>query len=178
MRHKVIINFVQNECSKSEHNSCLHCQKLRRQSHKGTRWLFSGWESTISQQSISFIQLPWPTCSATTFCPIVADVFRTLKGSAFNNDNRCLCLLASQYIYFMSFERDELDGKYSLIGCRNTCVLLCMLLSCLAQTLECCLHCMSQPVIGQGMPVFKWLAVNRWSLSATFRGGKQVCLSF
>jgi len=33
-------------------------------------------------------------------------------------------------------------------------------------------------VIGQGMPVFKWLAVNRWSLSATFRGGKQVCFSF
>ena len=34
---------------------------------------------------------------------------------------------------------------------------------------------MSLPVIGQGMPVFKWLAVNRWSLSATFRSGKQVC---
>ena len=75
----------------------------------------------------------------------------------------------------MSFERDELDGKYSLIGCRNTCVLLCMLLSCLAQTLECCLHCVSLPVIGQGMSVFKWLAVNRWTLSATFRGGKHVC---
>ena len=28
---------------------------------------------------------------------------------------------------------------------------------------------MSLPVIGQGMSVFKWLAVNRWSLSATFR---------
>jgi len=75
----------------------------------------------------------------------------------------------------MLFEHDELDGKYSLIGCRTTCVLLCMLLSCLAQTLECCLHCMSLPVIGQGMPLFKWLAVNRWTLSATFRGGKQVC---
>jgi len=73
------------------------------------------------------------------------------------------------YIYFMSLEQDELDGKYSLISCRNTCVLLCMMLSCLAQTLECCLHCMSLPVIGQGMPVCKWLAVNRWSwsLSAT-----------
>ena len=81
-------------------------------------------------------------------------------------------------IYFMSFEQEELDGKYSLIGCGTTCVLLCMMLSCLAQTLECCLHCMSLPVIGQGMPVFKWLAVNRWSLSATFRGGKQVCFSF
>jgi len=78
----------------------------------------------------------------------------------------------------MSFEHDELDGKYSLIGCRTTRVLLCMLLSCLAQALECCLHCMFLPVIGQGMPVFKWLAVNRWSLSATFRGGKQVCFSF
>jgi len=33
---------------------------------------------------------------------------------------------------------------------------------------------MSLSVIGQGMPVFKWLAVNRWSLSAMFRGGKQV----
>ena len=74
----------------------------------------------------------------------------------------------------MSFEHDELDGKYSLISCRTTCVLLCMMLSCLSQTLECCLHCMSLPVIGQGMPVFKRLAVNRWSLSATFRGGKFV----
>ena len=77
----------------------------------------------------------------------------------------------------MPFEH-ELDGKYSLIGCRTTCVLLCVMLSSLAQTLECCLDCMSLPVIGQGMPVFKWLAVNRWSLSATFRGGKQVCFSF
>ena len=91
---------------------------------------------------------------------------------------RHLCWNKVKYIYFMSFERDELDGKYSLIGCRNTCVLLCMLLSCLVQALECCLHCMSLPVIGQGMPVFKWLAVNRWSLLATFRGGKQVCFSF
>ena len=55
----------------------------------------------------------------------------------------------------MSFEHDELDGKYSLISCRTTCVLLCMTLSCLAQALECCLHCMSLSVIGQGMPVFK-----------------------
>ena len=77
--------------------------------------------------------------------------------------------------HFMSFEHDEFDGKYSIIGCRTTCVLLCMMLSCLAQTLECCLHCMSLSVIGQGMPVFKWLEVNRWSLSVTFRSGKQVC---
>jgi len=46
-----------------------------------------------------------------------------------------------QQIYFMSFEHDELDGKYSLIGCKTTCMLLCMMLSCLAQALECCLHC-------------------------------------
>jgi len=37
---------------------------------------------------------------------------------------------------------------------------------------------MSLPVIGQGMPVFKWLAINRWSFSVTFRGGKQVCFPF
>ena len=78
----------------------------------------------------------------------------------------------------MSFEHDELDGKYSLISCRTTYVLLCMTLSCLAQALECCLHCMSLSVIGQGMSVFKWLVLNRWLLSATFRGGKQVCFSF
>lgn len=35
-------------------------------------------------------------------------------------------------LYFMSFEGDELDGKYSLIGCRTMCVLLCMMLSRLA----------------------------------------------
>ena len=74
-------------------------------------------------------------------------------------------MLYMQQIYFMSFEHDELDEKYSLIGCKTTCMLLCMMLSCLAQALECCLHCMSLSVIGQGMPVFKWLAVNRWSLS-------------
>ena len=71
-------------------------------------------------------------------------------------------------IYFMSFERDELDGKYSFIGCRTVCELLCLLLSCLAHALECHLHCMSLFVIGQGMPVFKWIAINRWSLLATF----------
>ena len=38
----------------------------------------------------------------------------------------------NNYYYFMSFEGDELDGKYSLIGCRTMCVLLCMMLSCLA----------------------------------------------
>ena len=55
--------------------------------------------------------------------------------------------------------------QYSLISCRTAGVLLCMMLSCLSQTMECCLHCMPLPVIGQGMPVFKWLVVNRWSLS-------------
>jgi len=39
-------------------------------------------------------------------------------------------------------------------------VLLCMPLSCLAHALECCLHCMSLSVIGQGMPVHKWFVVN------------------
>ena len=68
----------------------------------------------------------------------------------------------------MSFECDEFNEKYSLIDCRTTCVLLCMMLTCLDHALECCLHCMSLSVIGQGMPVFKWLAVNRWSHSATF----------
>jgi len=56
-----------------------------------------------------------------------------------------------------------------------TCLLLCMMLSCLAQTLECCLHCMSLPVIGQGMPVFKWLAINRWSFSCTMIYKKYDC---
>ena len=53
------------------------------------------------------------------------------SGSSFEPNN-------PREICFMSFEHDELDGKYSLISCRDTCVLLCMMLSCLAQTLECC----------------------------------------